>query len=360
VEIRRLRSPRAGGNGKLAKVFNWAAFALAALWGLARVARRGDTVVLLTDPPLLAVVAAPLVRARGARVVHWVQDIYPELPLALGARGVGWLRVPRDRAWRQADACVTPGADMAAFVRSRGVPAAATLVIPNWAPRGLEPAGAAETASQRRAWGVDDRFVVAYSGNLGRVHDLEPVLNLAAALQADRDFIFLFIGGGAQRPGLEELARRHCLANVRFLPAVPRARLAAGLSAADVQLVTLRAGCERHVFPSKLVGAAAAGRPVLFIGPTDCEPAKLVAAGGFGAAFDRDATAAMADTLRAWRDDPGNRAALGRAAVAFATRDAGFAGAVALWQALLATLDQPPGEGACRHAGGAATLATPK
>ncbi len=360
VELCRVRSPRAGGRGKVAKAFNWAAFALAALWRVACDTRRGDIMVLLTDPPLLAVVAAPLARARGARVVHWVQDIYPELPMALGARGLGWLRAPRDRAWRRADACVTPGGDMAVFVCTRGASATKIHVIPNWAPSGVAPADGAQTAAQRRAWGVEDKLVVAYSGNLGRVHDLEPVIGLAAALQADRDFVFLFIGDGAQRPRLEELARTLALPNVRFLPAVPRAGLAAGLAAADVHLVTLRAGCAQLVLPSKLAGAAASGRPVLFIGPPDCEPARMVTGAALGAAFDRAATAAMADTLRAWRDAPGDRATLGRAARAFATREAGLAGAVARWRELLATLDQPPGEGACRPAGGPAPLAPPR
>jgi glycosyltransferase involved in cell wall biosynthesis len=353
VVIQRLRSPRLGGRGKVAKAFNWATFALAGLWRVGRDLRRGDTVVLLTDPPLLAMLAAPLARARGARVVHWVQDIYPELPLALGARRLGWLRGPRDRAWRRADACVVPGNGMAGLVSGRGVPTAKIQVIPNWAPRGLGPVPNSARAAQRRAWGVDDEFVVAYSGNLGRVHDLEPVIGLAAALQGEKEMVFLFIGDGAQRPRLEELARAAGLQNLRFLAPVPRTDLAASLAAADVHLVTLRAGCERLVFPSKLVGAAAVVRPVLFIGPTECEPAQLVVAGKFGAAFDRDATAAMAETLRAWRRAPEVRVALGRAAETYATRDAGLAPAVERWQELLARLDQgasPPGPGSATPA----------
>ena len=44
--------------------------------------------------------------------------------------------------------------------------------------------------------------MVAYSGNLGRVHDLEPVLQVAEVLRDDAAFVFLFIGGGAQRAHL--------------------------------------------------------------------------------------------------------------------------------------------------------------
>jgi len=209
------------------------------------------------------------------------------------------------------------------------------------APRGLAPASDAETAALRREWDAENKFVVAYSGNLGRVHDLDPILDLAAELLAEREFVFLFIGDGAQRPRLEELAHGRGLANVRFLPPVPRARLAASLSAADVHVVTLRADCARFVFPSKLAGAAAVARPVLFIGPPDCEPARLVVGGNFGAAFPREATAAMTATLRTWRADPAARAALGRQAAAFAARDASLATAVAGWRGLFDALSGP-------------------
>jgi colanic acid biosynthesis glycosyl transferase WcaI len=340
VEIVRARSLRVGGRGKISKALSWAAFFAAALRRVSRDTRPGDTLVLLTDPPLLAALAGPRAQARGARVVHWVQDIYPDLAQALGAgRGLGWLRDPRDRAWRMADAIVSPGEDMAALIRSRGATAERVHTIPNWAPRGLAAAPEAEIAAQRREWGVENRFVVAYSGNLGRVHDLEPILALADALRGEPEFAFVFIGDGAQRPRLEELARARRLANVRFLPPAPRVRLAASLSAADAHLVTLRADCASFVFPSKLAGAAAVGRPVLFLGPPDCEPARLVAGGKFGAAFARDAVAAAAGTLRTWRADPAARAALGRAALDHAGREAGLASAVNRWQGLLATLD---------------------
>ena len=338
VNIRRVRCPRLGGRGALARAFDWAAFGLGALWRVGRDVGRGDTLVLLTDPPLLAALAAPLARLRGARVVHWVQDIYPELPLALGARGLGWLRLPRDRAWRRADAAVVLGADMAALLRARGVTEARIHISPNWAPAGLAPASAAAVSARHAAWGVADRFVVAYSGNLGRVHDLDPVLELAAALRTDPGFVFLFIGDGAQRPRLEALAASRGLDNVRFLPHQPRDQLAASLGAADVHLVTLRAGCEQLVFPSKLYGIAAAARPVLFLGPPACEFARQVEAGGFGRAFARDAIGPMAQTLRAWREDPAGLAALGQAAAAFDVANGRAGRAVRDWQGLLAGL----------------------
>src|SRR5206468_3558862 len=96
------------------------------------------------------------------------------------------------------------------------------------------------------------------------------------------------IGDGAQRAELEAEAARRGLPNVSFFPTQPRAQLAETLGVGDLHLVTLRPGCERLVFPSKLYGIAAVDRPVLFIGPPDCEIARIVATNGLGIIATRD------------------------------------------------------------------------
>lgn len=194
----------------------------------------------------------------------------------------------------------------------------------------------------REKWGLAGRFIVAYSGNLGRVHELEPILEVAAATRSVPEMVFVFIGDGAQRPSLEAQVRARGLANVRFLPHQPRSDLAASLGAADVHLVTLRSGCEALVFPSKLYGIAAAGRPVLFIGPRGCELAHQVEAHAMGRAFDRNEVADIAATLRRWLHEPDLLAACARGAVAFAAANGGLSRATADWRALLTEARQPP------------------
>jgi glycosyltransferase involved in cell wall biosynthesis len=317
---------------------DFATFYLFALLELCILARRGDQVVATTDPPLLGVGAWAAARLRGARVFHWVQDIYPEVAVAL--TGQRWLRatVPlRNLAWRKSDGCVTLGADMAGTVAQAGVPAARITLSPNWAPAGLtvQPHPAADAL--RTAWHLEGKFIVAYSGNLGRVHNLAPVLDVAAALRDDTDIAFVFIGDGAQRAQLEAQARKRGLANVHFRPPQPRARLAESLALGDIHLVTLFPGCEGFVFPSKLYGAAAVGRPVIFIGPRECEIARLVVQCGFGLVFAPGETAAIAAGIRQLRADSGKLQQLSAAAGAIGHAHSGPAAAVAAWKRLLAS-----------------------
>ncbi len=332
VHIERVRSARADRPGVIHKTIDFATFHFAAFVRLLMLSRSGDAIVALTDPPLIGVTAALVAALRGARLFHWVQDIYPEIAIALTGRRALCVFMPvRNRAWRRADACITLGTDMASAVAAANVSPKRIHIVSNWPPAGLAPQPAAAAAVLRSEWHLEKKFVVVYSGNLGRVHDLGPVLELAAALRDDPRIAFVFIGGGAQRAALEAEASRHQLNNVQFRPPQPRAHLARSLALGDVHLVTLRPGCEHSVFPSKLYGIAAVGRPAIVIAPLACELSRIVVQHRFGRAFDRTAIPALAAELRTLAGDPAECARLGAAAAEFARSVGDAASALARW-----------------------------
>jgi len=332
--------PTRSHTGKIAQARNYREFRRTAVRRLAALVRPGDVVVPLTDPPLLASVATPVARAAGAAVVQWIQDIYPEiLPAHFGpwlAPFVAPLRWNRDRAWRASAACVPVGGDMAAPVLAAGVPAARVHCLQNWAPRELDsPVPPAAWQAQRAGWNVAAQFVVAYSGNLGRVHDFATALAAAAILRDDPGIVFLFIGDGPRMADVRAGAERQQLKNIRFLPPCPRAQLPASLAGADAHLVTLDPRFGQLVNPSKLAGVLAVGRPVLFVGPAQGETARLLARTGCGAAHACGDGDGLARTIRAWRDDPAAAAARGQRARAAYGEAFTLAGAVARWEELL-------------------------
>ena len=343
VDIRRVRSTHFGNRHLLTHAADFASYALAALFTLTVNLRRGDTLVVLTDPPLLAIPAVLVARLRRTPAINWVQDIYPEAAMILtNRRSFGWLRPLRDWAWRHSAACVALGQDMAAVLLEHGVLPARLHLVPNWAPDGVSAAQPSTASALRAEWGLTGKFVVAYFGNLGRVHDLEVVLDLANALRDEPDIAFAFIGPGAQRPALEAAARSRGLDQVRFFPPQPRERRTEMLALGDVHLVTLRPGCERVVFPSKLYGICAAGRPVFFIGSTASEIAGMVVRHRLGLAYDRGAVAAMADRLRRLRRAPDELAAFGAAGLAFYASDGCLRRASQQWRDLLALVAAGP------------------
>ena len=340
VEIHRLRSPHWGRTTVCGKLVDYLFFLLGAAGHALFSLRRGDVVVAMTDPPMLGAVLWPLVALRRARLIHWTQDIYPEVAMALTTRSalrwaLGLLRGPRNFTWRHSAGCVTLGHEMAGLIGRNGIAPDRVAVVPNWAPRGLVPPPTQAVHNQRSEWQLTGKFAVVYSGNLGRVHDLEPVLAVAEMLRDTPDIVFLFIGTGPRHGSLAAQVRARGLPNVCFHPPQPRARLSVTLAAGDLHLVTLRPGCQTVVFPSKLYGIAAVARPLIFIGPLDCELATLVRDHALGFAFARDETAAIAACLRRLATTPEEGRARGVAAAEFHRREDGLARALAVWERLL-------------------------
>jgi glycosyltransferase involved in cell wall biosynthesis len=341
VRVHRIASPRLRKFGVLGRALAWFAFHPGAWWKLVRLLRHDDVVVALTDPPMLGVTTWLATKVRGARLVHWIQDIYPEIAMTLvRTPGLGSLKRVRDAAWRGSEHCVVPGVDMARALIEANLPPHQISVCPNWAPKGLQSTGPSAVSALRREWLLEGKFILGYSGNLGRVHDLKPLLNLAEHLRDDPDFVLLFIGEGAQRENLEIEARARSLTNVVFRPAQPRSQLSVALSVSHVHAVTLIEGAEAFVFPSKLYGIAAVGRPVLFIGARSSELADTIERRRLGQSFSRTETLAMASWLRELRSNESRRAEHEHAALSFAS--GGFAAARRHWSALLGTLLRTP------------------
>ncbi|MFM8983409.1 MAG: glycosyltransferase family 4 protein, partial [Spartobacteria bacterium] len=239
---------------------------------------RTDFVVTMTDPPMLVVVGLAMKFFKRNRVIHWAQDLYPEVAEELGVlpRGnavTNLLRRLSTEALVRGDAVVAIGRCMASRLTARGVSYAKIAIIPNWAP----PIQSLDRSNNpfRRAHGLEGQFVVIYSGNMGLAHEFDTVLDAAESLRGQR-VVFLFIGEGPRRVEVEAAARLRGIDNIRVLPSQSAEKLSESLSAADAHLVTMRPNLCGLVVPSKVYGVLAAGRPCLFVGPADSEAARLI------------------------------------------------------------------------------------
>ena len=282
---------------------------------------------------------AMVARLRGAKVVNWLQDLFPEVAFAARMRVASPVRrlllTTRNAALRMAAANVAIGELMAQRVAASAGPGK-VVVIHNWAPFGtVRPVPHAQNAL-RRLWDLDGRFVVGYSGNLGLVHEFETVLRAAQLLRDRGDIAFLVIGGGAQRESVERAARELGLDNMQFHPHQPLERLAESLSAADAHIVTLRPELEGLVVPSKFFGAIAAGRPVLFIGSPDGEIARLTRDNRCGINFSPGDAARLAAAIADLSDHPDNLRELAAGALEAARTRFGRDRSLQDWKVLLA------------------------
>jgi len=353
VDIYRVWSPAHGRSGHLGRGLDYGSFCLAGAWRLWRLARGADIILAKTDPPLLSVMAAVIAKIRGARAVNWLQDVFPEVAEALevggraGRRSFQLLRPLRNWSLRAAGANVVVGSAMAAYLKQQRVPRDKIHVISNWADGNHIVPIAPANNDLRKAWGLTDRFVVGYAGNLGRAHDIDTIIEAITLLhqramrspQDDvaRRIVFVFIGGGVQHATLEREVSRRELTNVQIHPYQPQQHLAETLGVADLHLVSLNPKLEGLIVPSKFYGIAAAGRPTLFIGASDGEIARLVAQSDCGFTISPGDAKALISRILQLAHDPKLCASMGARARAAFEVQWDKARALAQWTEVLKT-----------------------
>ena len=310
VSVHRVASTRFGRVALAGRALDYASFYRSARRHLRGVVRRGDTVVVKTDPPLLSTMLGGIVRRRGARLINWLQDVYPETAVVLGVpllRGpiAPVLRALRNRSLRAAEATVVVGQAMARRIQTFGVAADRIHVIANWCNDEVIRPLRAESNPLREEWQLTDKFVVTYSGNLGRAHDFRTVLAAADRLRDDPRIVFLMIGGGKH---FEELAdavkarRLDCL--FRLCRYQDQAMLPYSLSVADVHWLSLDPKLEGLIVPSKFYAIAAAGKAIVMIGDDEGEIGRLVRQYRCGVTIAPGDGVKLADTLRQWSKEP--------------------------------------------------------
>jgi colanic acid biosynthesis glycosyl transferase WcaI len=301
----------------------------------------GDTVVAMTDPPLCSILGTRAARKKGARLVNWLQDIYPEIAVELGvplfkgpiAYGVCYWR---DRSLKSAAVNVVVGEGMAERLMKRGVRPDQIRVIHNWTDDADIIPIPPEQNQLRKVWGLEDKFVVGYSGNLGRAHEFDTIMAASELLRHDPRIVFLFIGSGHLHDQLAKLVQSRGLAShFRFLPYQKRAQLKYSLAVPDLHWLSLKPALEGLIVPSKFYGIAAAGRPTIAITAADGEIANLVRLNKCGCVIEPGDGEKLAATIFELSRSPEQLATMGRNARAMLDAQFTRRAAFRRWSAVL-------------------------
>lgn len=321
VRIERAWATSFGKGNSLARVSDYLSFYLGASWKLLRL-KRHDIVMALTTPPLIGLIAVVVGRLRGARIISLVQDIYPDVAISLGAlreRSLSTRLLNRISRFtlRKSNRIVVLGECMRERIIAKvgDVDAAPRIdVIHNWADgEEISPLNG-EVNPFAQEQNLANKFVVLFSGNLGRVNEFQTVLEAARSLQKREDILFLFIGEGAKASEIDAFARAHDLKNIRMLPYQPRSYLKYSLSAGDASLVTLADGLAGLSVPSKTYGILAAGRPIIFVGDAESSTARIVKENACGALVSSGDAESLARIITDWASNREKLSDLNRAA----------------------------------------------
>ena len=273
IDVIRIPSLSLGKDGKLKRVVNFSSFLLICairMFFLSRV----NAVVALTSPPLISYLAAIYARLTGARLYCWIMDLNPDEAIA-----AGWLKENSITAQslermmnyslRRADQVVVLDRFVRDRVRNSGVDAERISVLPPWSHSDVVSYSNIGRQEFRKRHGLDDKFVVMYSGNHSPCHPLDTLLEAALTLRDRNTVVFCFVGGGSEQQKVRRFAELHQLTNIKCLPYQLLTELSASLSAADLHVVVMGDPFVGIIHPCKVYNIMAVRSPVLYIGPEE-------------------------------------------------------------------------------------------
>jgi colanic acid biosynthesis glycosyl transferase WcaI len=315
VRVIRVGASPLGSDRLAGRLVDYLSFAIGSFWRLLRIPRP-EVVVAMSDPPMLLAPVLLAGRIRGFRTVYWLQDLYPHLAGKLGILSEGSLAYRAliwfvERLHSSADAVITLGPQMSRLVISASAPPDRTAHVHNWADATAVWPVAQSDNPFIREHGLNGKFVVLYSGNAGRAHTFDAVLEAMRKLRDDPEVVFLFIGGGQKFWDIRATVKEERLANVRFLNYLPREQIRYSLSAATLSLVTENPDVVGMLVPSKTYGILASGRPILFVGSYESDVAALVREHDCGVVVSPDDPDALVTAIQELRANPEVASAMG-------------------------------------------------
>jgi glycosyltransferase involved in cell wall biosynthesis len=268
-----------------------------------------DVIYAVSTPLTVGLLGYILSRLRGIPFVFEVTDLWPDAAVACGVvknraliKLAHWLEM---FCYRKAAHIVGLGRSICDAIVAKGVDAGEMSLISNGVDFSLfsDEKDDSRRIAARDKFGFGDRFVAMYMGAHGAYNALDTIIDTAIMLKDDLRFLFVFVGDGDEKPKLQKRVSDHDLANVIFLPPMPRVESPAMLAAADVFVLPNRKGdFFTGNLPNKLFDFLASARPIVVAGAG--ETPDLVMAAGAGRCGAAEDGRAMADSLIELADMP--------------------------------------------------------
>lgn len=149
------------------------------------------------------------------------------------------------------------------IVTRYSIPADKVQVIYNWGHEELKAHSDEENVFLKKYPKKSGEFRVVYAGNLGKMQNVELILETAALMKDDQDVSFYIVGGGVNEEQLKTFAKEKELNNVIFVGMQPPEEVADLYAAADVNVIPLQKGLIYAALPSKTADCLIAGKPII-------------------------------------------------------------------------------------------------
>jgi len=292
IEILRLKNTTFNKYRMTGRVLNYLTFHFLVFFQIL-FCKKPDLVLVLSTPPFISFYGLMLKVLKKVKTIYIVQDLFPDLVVELGKIKnkyfINVLKKFSKLIIRKMDRVVVVGDFMKRKIKKdilQWMDSDHIINIDNWADgeKIRVMRGEKEKNFLKEEWGLEGKFIILYSGNIGDLHEFDTIISTAEDLgeQGWKKICFVFIGEGIKKEYIERKVKEKGLNNVLFFPFQPREVLKYSLGLADVSLVTLEKGFEGMVVPSKIYGILASGRPVIAVLGGESEIVEIVKKGNCG------------------------------------------------------------------------------
>ena len=286
VNILRIRVPEFNKTNTMSRIKNILTYFFGAMIATFKVGKQ-DYVFSISQPPILGGLLGVWGKwMKRAKFIYNIQDFNPEQVLAVNFSKnkliTGAMMFFDKFSCRQSNLIITVGRDLVQTVHSRfkGKKVPKTVMINNWIDeKEIYPMEAdhPKVVAFKEKYGLQDKFVIMYSGNIGLYYDLENLLKVIEQVNPDiktadgREVVFAFVGAGSVLDKLVAYKEEKHMDNVVFIPYQDKADLIYSLNAGDVHWCVNAKGIKGVSCPSKYYGIAAVGKSVLAVLEKDSE-----------------------------------------------------------------------------------------
>jgi glycosyltransferase involved in cell wall biosynthesis len=221
-----------------------------------------------TSPPLFQAITAMIVAFLKQRpFIYEVRDLWidfaKELNIVNNSLILNILKIFEGLLYKRAKKVIVNSPGFIPFIESK-IKKDKIILIPNGVISKDFEVEDKKVIDFRKNLGLNDKFIVMYTGNIGVANDIECIIKSADLLRNYKDIIFLLIGGGIKKSEYVRYVKENNIDNIIFLDSFPKKEMPVVISSADVCIATLKdIPLFRTVYPNKVFDYMASGKPTI-------------------------------------------------------------------------------------------------
>ena len=303
VKIKRVPSSQFNRSKLAGRLINEITFCFAVFFRTLFI-RKIDVIVCISSPPFLPFFAMVLAKLRRKPWIYVVMDVYPDIAVNLGLLRKDSLIV---KIWdsifnvvlKNSTRIVVLGRCMHNIIQGKlGNKKVPIDIIHNWSNgKTIYPIKKQANPFFKDHPELVNKFIIQYSGNLGRFQDFETILSTAKLFINEDKISFMIVGEGFRRLWLLKEIKKRGLSNVMLFPFQSQESLIHSLNVADIALITLENGAEGLGVPSKFYPILAVGKPIISLMKQTSEVAMTISENGLGMVVEQGDIVGLFDAI---------------------------------------------------------------